>query len=152
MPNCIELILTIYEFVLVAEQWMLILSKNGKILSKIHEIVSLGNISLNSSSDRFWNPLLQRNLSSSHYLCCFSGIFQSFSLQTSITASATNRITSLPSPKLVSKLSYSPWTALLNFLFLLNLSNICISGIAFMLNAEFFSYLTLNYCIWSLIS
>ena len=147
MPNCIELILTIYEFLLVAEQWMLILLKNGKILSKIHEIVSLVNISLN-----FWNPLLQRNLSSSQYLFCFSGIFQSFSLQTSITASATNRITSLPSPKLVSKLSYSPWTALLNFLLLLNLSNICISGIAFMLNAEFFSYLTLNYCIWSLIS
>ena len=41
---------------------MLILSKNGKILSKIHEIVSLGNISLNSSSDRFLKSITPKKL------------------------------------------------------------------------------------------
>ena len=144
LASYIELILTIYEFLLVAEQLMLILSKNGEILSKIHEIVSLINISLNSSSDQFCKSITPKKRIIFAILVLFLGnisILFFTNLNNSLSSKGNKFI------DIVSKLSYSPWASLLNFLFLLNLSNICISRIASVLNAEIFSYLSLNYLL-----
>ena len=109
LPTCIELILTIYEFLLVAEQWMFILSKYGENVSKIHKKVTLLNLtlSLNPSSEKFFKSVTPKKFIFFAIIVLFIGNIQSFSLQISTTASATKGTTSLASLQLVSKLSYS---------------------------------------------